>query len=58
MHFLAGMADQEEDSLNVWEGIMLKDDNKGIMLKDDNNIVKSVKHGGYSNWESGITWLI
>ena len=28
------------------------------MLKDDNNIVRSVKHGGYSNWESGITWLI
>ena len=46
LHFLVGMADQAEACLKVWEG---------ILFKDDNNIVGSLKHGGYSNGESGTT---
>ena len=46
LHFLVGMADQTEACLKVWED---------ILFKDDNNIVGSLKHGGYSNGESGTT---
>ena len=49
LHFLVGMADQAEACLKVWEG---------ILFKDDNNIDGSLKHGGYSNRESGTTRLI
>ena len=49
LHFLVVMVDQAEACLKVWES---------ILFKDDNNIAGSLKHGGYSNKESGATRLI
>ena len=46
LHFLVALADQAEESLKIWEGLMFKDGKVGTLA-----------HGGYSNGESGTTRL-
>ena len=46
-HFLVGLADQAEVSLKSWESILFEKAKLG-----------SLKHGGYSNGESGTLHLI
>ena len=47
LHYLAGLANQAEACLKIWESIIHKDQRVG-----------SIVHRGYSNWESGVTRLI
>ena len=47
LRFLAGLADEAEACLKLWENVLFKGQNIG-----------SLAHGGYSNGESGTLRLI